>query len=210
MKEFVEEELADRNDPAKGSWKTMYGMSRRVTQVNLPGTLGSASFSPQGATRFAETVSFTTLPSTTVTDAEGNTTVYEFKDMNAELVDVDTTSKSVSAEWMVYYLTSVIHHGALEGQPGHVGKETYEFDLASGLSLWRSTDMSGNQTTWEFGNPLAAQPFGLSNPATMTMWADPTAKIDALGRREEYGYGNFRVMNRIDDPYGTVSEFDSR
>jgi YD repeat-containing protein len=208
VKAYVEDEIASRNDPAKGSWKTMYGMSRRVTQVTLPGTLGSASFSPQGATRFGQTVRFTTLPSTTVTDAVGNTVVYEFKDMDAELVDVDTTSKSVSAEWMVYYLTSEIHH--YQGQPGTgilLGTERYEFEKASGLSLWKSTDFSGNVTTWEYGEAFTA-PHGLDVASgIMTKWADPTAKIDALGRREDYTYGAYRVMNRIDDPYGTISNF---
>jgi RHS repeat-associated protein len=208
VKQYVEDEIESRNDPAKGSWKTIYGMSRRVTAVTLPGTLGSASFSPQGATRFGQTVSFTTLPTTTVTDAVGNTVVYEFKDMDAELVDVDTTSKSVSAEWMVYYLTSEIHH--YQGQPGTgtlLGTEKFEFEKASGLSLWKSTDFSGNVTTWEYGEAFTA-PHGLDVASgIMTKWADPTAKIDALGRREEYTYGAYRVMNQIDDPYGTVTDF---
>jgi len=211
VKAFVEQEIEDRNEPGKGSWKTMYGMPRRVSLVTLPGTLGTASFAPQGSMRFGQTVSFTTLPSTTVTDAVGNTTVYEFKDMDAEIVDVDATSKSVSAEWMVYYLTSEIHH--YEGAPGPgtlLGTEKYEFDKASGLSLWRSTDFSGNTTTWEYRENLAAQPSGLGKEApsvTMTKWADPTAKIDALDRREDYAYGSYRVMNQIDDPYATVSDF---
>jgi YD repeat-containing protein len=189
----------------------MYGMPRRVTQVTLPGTLGSSSFSPQGAMRFGQTVSFTTLPKTTVTDAVGNATVYEFTDMDAEIVDVDATSKSVSAEWMVYYLTSEIHH--YQGAPGTgtlLGTEKYEFDKASGLSLWRATDFSGNTTTWEYGDALSAQPAGLGKDAasiTMTKWADPTAKIDALNRREDYAYGPYRVMNQIDDPYATVTDF---
>ncbi|MES2982409.1 MAG: RHS repeat-associated core domain-containing protein [Verrucomicrobiota bacterium] len=208
VKEYVEGEIESRNDPAKGSWKTMYGMPRRITQVTLPGTLGSASFSPQGATNFSQTVSYTTLPSTTVTDAVGNATIYQFKDMSAELVDVDTTSKSVSAEWMVYYLTSEIHH--YQGQPGTgtlLGTEKYEFDKASGLSLRKSTDVSGNTTTWEYGGNFTA-PHGLNVASgIMTKWADPTAKIDALGRREEYTYGAFRVMNQINDSYGTLTNF---
>jgi hypothetical protein len=42
----------------------------------------------------------------------------------------------------------------------------------------------------------------------MTKWADPTAKIDALGRREDYSYGEHRVMSGIADVYGTVTSFD--
>jgi RHS repeat-associated protein len=211
VKAYIVQQLADMNNEANGLWKTMYGMPRRVSQVILPGTLGSASFSPQGEMRFGKTVSFTTLPSTTVTDAAGNATVYEFKDMDAEIVDVDTTSKSVSAEWMVYYLTSEIHH--YQGMPGTgtlLGSEKYEFNKASGLSLWRATDLSGNVTRWEFGNDLVARPPGLGKvlpSSTMTKWADPTAKIDALNRREEYTYGSYRVMSQIDDPYATVTDF---
>lgn len=215
VKDYVEQQLADMNDEANGSWKTMYGMPRRVTQVTLPGTLGNATFSPQGAMRFGQAVSFTTLPKTTVTDAAGNSTVYEFKDMDAEIVDVDATSKSVSMEWMVYYLTSEIHH--YQGVPGTgtlLGTEKYEFDKASGLSLWRATDFSGNQTSWLYStvnnpNLLPDRLHGLSSPSTMTVWADPLAKIDALNRREEYTYsGNYRVMDGIDDPYATNTVFD--
>ena len=145
---------------------------------------------------------------TTVTDAAGYTTIYQFDNMLAEIVDVDATAKSISAEWMVYYLTSRILHGGGVGAPGYVGTETYRFDPASGLSLAQSTDLSGNITSWEYGSIRAAMPTGLAAASsTMIRWADPTAKTDALGRREEYGYGNFRVMNHINDPYGTVSDF---
>jgi YD repeat-containing protein len=122
---------------------------------------------------------------------------------------VDTTENSVSAEWMVSYLTSKIHHGGAIGAPDHVGTEIYEFDPTSGLSLWRATDMSGNVTNWEFGDAYGAMPKGLETASTtMTKWADPTAKIDARGRREEYTYnGSFRVMDGIDDPYATTTAF---
>ena len=46
VKAFVEQELEERNDPAKGSWKSMYGTARRVTGVTLPGSFGGVTFSP--------------------------------------------------------------------------------------------------------------------------------------------------------------------
>ena len=144
---------------------------------------------------------------TTVVDAVGNTTVYEFLDMKAEIVDVDTTENSISQEWMVYYLTSKIHHGAFEGDAGHLGTESYTFDLASGLSLQSSTDISNNTTTWEFEDSYT-QPIAIdSNSVTMSKWSDPAAKVDALNRREEYTYGAFRVMQFIDDVYGTHTDY---
>ncbi|MEI6656574.1 MAG: hypothetical protein WCP45_17560, partial [Verrucomicrobiota bacterium] len=159
--------------------------------------------------QFGSTVSFTTAPSTTVTDAEGNLTVYDFTNMLAEVVDVDATATSVSKEWMVYYLTSSIHHGGGPGAAGYIGTETYQFDPSSGLSLWRATDLSGNVTTWEFGDAHVALATGLpQNSTTMTKWADPTAKIDALNRREQYTYnGAFRVMDGTNDPFATTTSF---
>ncbi|WP_367871237.1 RHS repeat-associated core domain-containing protein [Luteolibacter sp. Populi] len=64
-------------------------------------------------------------------------------------------------------------------------------------------------TTWEFEDPMAAALEGLpAGSTTMTLWADPTAKIDALGRRETYTYsGSYRIMNGTDDPYHTTTGF---
>lgn len=209
VKNYVENEIANRNQPGKGQWKTMYGMSRRIASVVLPGGFGTATFARQGGVDFGETVTFTGSPGTTVTDATGKLTVYAFEGSLAEIVDVDATDKSVSKEWMVYYLTSKIHHGGAPGSPTFIGTETYQFDPASGLSLWKSTDLSGNVTTWEFNDGYGAIPAGLpGTSATMTKWSDPTAKVDALMRRETYTYsGSFRVMDSINDPYGTVTTF---
>ena len=209
----VEQALAERNEPGKGDWKTMYGMGRKVTSVTLPNEIGTASFGSQGQTRFRDEVTFPQPPRTTVVDAEGKITIYEFNSMFAELVDVDLTPESISKEWMVYYLTSRIRHGGAVGSPGYIGTESYSFDPTSGLSLIQSTDMSGNVTTWTYDNPLLVQPFGLKNTPTMTKWADPTSKTDpanALGqkRTEQYEYGDYRVMSSINDPYGTLTNFN--
>lgn len=204
----VAAQLAARNAEGHGVWKTMYGLPRKISSVSLPGGLGSAIFASTGHTKFGESVTFTP-PRTTVTDAVGNATVYAFDDMRAEIVDVDATAKSVSKEWMVYYLTSSIHHGGAPGAAGHLGTETYQFDPTAGLALCGATDFSGNVTTWEFSNAYAAMPTGLPQTSTtMTKWADPTAKIDALQRREEYTYSDsFRVMDTSNDPHGTTTTF---
>ncbi|WP_367871236.1 hypothetical protein [Luteolibacter sp. Populi] len=116
--DYVLEQLADMHDEGHGVWKPMYGLPRKVVEVALPGGLGTVSFASQGQMRFADTVTFTEAPSTTVTDAVGNLTVYDFSQMLAEKVDVDVTPESVSTEWMVYYLTSQIHHGGRPEDPG--------------------------------------------------------------------------------------------
>jgi RHS repeat-associated protein len=206
---WVEEQLEQRLAEGHGLWKTIHGQPRCVTSVVLPGGAGTSTFVPQGGIRFDKTVSFTTLPSTTVTDADGNVTIYEFNGMQAEVVDVDRTDKSLSKEWMVYYLTSSIHHGGLPNTAGFLGTESYAFDPASGLALWWSSDLSGNETTWGFENDHDPLPPGLpSGSATMTKWADPTSKTDALGRREDYTYsGSYRVMETIDDAFDTTTTF---
>jgi RHS repeat-associated protein len=210
VRAWVEKQLQEREMTGHGLWKTMYGQPRCVTSVVLPGGMGTTTFVPQGGIQFHSTVSFTSEPSTTVTDAAGNVTVYEFSGMQAEVVDVDQTEKSFSKEWMVYYLTSSIHHGGAPGSSGYLGTESYAFDPAAGLSLWWASDLSGNVTTWEFGDDHEALPTGLpAGSGTMTKWADPTAKIDALGRREDYTYsGNYRVMETIDDAFDTTTGFD--
>ncbi|MFT4176593.1 MAG: RHS repeat-associated core domain-containing protein, partial [Luteolibacter sp.] len=167
------------------------------------------TFQSSGEIRFGETVGVDVAPSTTVTDAVGNTTVYQFEGLNAELVDIDVTANSLSKEWMVYYLTTRIHFGGLPSTPGYLGSESYEFDLSSGLSLKKATDFSGNVTTWEFADDFSAVPGGLpSGSSMMTVWADPTGKVDALGRRESYEYSEaYRVMRYLDDPHATQTYF---
>lgn len=215
VKEDVLAQLAQMNDEGHGTWKTMFGQSRKIKSVDLPGGIGSSIFNCQGQMQFGASVGFTTAPSTTVTDAEGHLTIYDFTNMLAEVVDVDSTATSVSKEWMVYYLTSTIHHGGTPGAAGYFGTETYQFDPASGLSLWRATDLSGNATTWEFDDGQGGNNYtnagirnSLTNAQMMSKWPDPIAKFDALNRRETYSYnGAFRVMDGTDDPYDTTTTF---
>ena len=215
VKAFVEAELENRNEEGHGLWKRMYGLPRRVTQVDLPGGFGSSVFAPSGKVRFGKTVQVVTAPGTTVTDANDNLTIYQFDTLSAELVDVDATEKSISKEWMIYYLSSSIHHGGAPGTGGHLGTETYEFDPSSGLSLWRATDMSDNQTTWYYDDEIGGNDYtnpairsSLTGAVTMSRWPDPVIKIDALGRREDYTYSNsFRVMAGTNDSFGTLTTY---
>lgn len=214
--------LNEQVPPGTAEYKQMYGLPRRVEQVDLPAgvvdgefveSIGSADFAKTPGTQTTYGPSFSAASGTTVTDALGNVTAYTFggpngEDISGEVVDVDDTSDSLSTEWMIYYTQMEVHHGALEGQPGHLGKETFNFDLASGLSLSSMTDFSGNTTTWLFEDNITdgRKLPQLDNAAAfMSKWADPTQKTDALGRVETYQYGNHRIMTQVDDVHGTVT-----
>ena len=198
-------EEGDPGDP--GSYKLQYGLPRQVSSVTLPGNLGSSSFAKTTNTNTKFGPQFSARSGTIVTDMLGNQTTYTFNGVRGEVVDRDTTfddgSTAVSIEWMIYYTSMRVNHSDL-------GTETFTFDLPSGLSLSSMVDFSGNETTWEFHNPLSSGAVvklsGTSN--FMTAWADPTSKTDALGRTETYEYGNFRVMSEINDVHGTVTSYN--
>ncbi|MGC4233615.1 MAG: hypothetical protein QM594_11610, partial [Niabella sp.] len=42
VRQIVEDELAERNEPGRGQWKTMYGMPRKIASVTLPGGIGQS------------------------------------------------------------------------------------------------------------------------------------------------------------------------
>jgi len=196
--------------PGTAEYKQMYGIPRLVTQVDLPDSIGSATFAKTPETETVYGPDFSAASGTTVTDALGHVTAYAFGGIDGEIVDVDAVGNTLSTEWMIYYTQMEVHHGALEGEQGHLGKETFVYDLASGLSLASMTDFSGNTTSWTFDEDV---PTGLELPELtgaanfMTKWADPTSKTDALGRTESYEYGNYRIMSEINDVHGTVTSF---
>ena len=195
---------------SSAEYKLMYGQPRQVVGVTLPDGIGSSTFAKSAETITQYGPEFSAISGTTVTDAENNVTVYTFNGLDGEIVDVDDSGDSLSTEWMIYYTQMEVHHGALEGEVGYLGKESFTFDLASGLSLSSMTDFSGNTTNWQFGEDM---PSGLELPALagvsdfMTKWADPTQKTDALNRVETYQYGNYRVMSQINDVHGTVTSY---
>jgi RHS repeat-associated protein len=189
-------------------YNLLYGQPRRIVQVDLPNGIGSATFAKTAETETVYGPSFSAASGTTVTDAVGNVTAYTFSNINGEIVDVDDTGDSLASEWMIYYTQMEVHHGALEGEAGYLGKETFNFDLASGLSLSSMTDFSGNTTTWLFEDDIVdgrTLPHLENESAFMSKWADPTKKVDALLREETYQYGNFRVMSQVNDVHGTVT-----
>lgn len=213
VEDDLTQQLATINEeapPGTAEYKQMYGVPRLVTQVDLPDSVGSATFAKTAGTETVYGPNFSATSGTTVTDALGNVTAYTFSGIDGEIVDVDDSGDSLSTEWMIYYTQMEVHHGAIEGEQGHLGKETFVYDLASGLSLASMTDFSGNTTSWTFDEDV---PTGLELPELtgaanfMTKWADPTSKTDALNRVENYQYGNYRIMSEINDVHGTVTSF---
>ncbi|MGB0743360.1 MAG: RHS repeat-associated core domain-containing protein, partial [Opitutales bacterium] len=201
-------QINDQAPPGTAEYKLMYGQPRQVVRVDLPDSIGYSQFAKTAGTQTTYGPNFSAASGTTVTDALGNVTAYTFSNIDGEVVDVDDTGDSVSTEWMIYYTQMQVHHGALEGQSGHLGKETFNFDLASGLSLSSMTDFSGNTTTWLFEDDIVdgrKLPQLENAAAFMSKWADPTKKTDALGREETYQYGNFRIMSEVNDVHGTVT-----
>jgi RHS repeat-associated protein len=203
----AQSQLAEMNSSGSGenSYKTQYGLRRQIASVTLPGDLTS-TFAKTAGSHVRYGPDFSASSGTVVTDTLGNETTYTFSGVHGEIVDIDDTSGgssvSVSTEWMIYYTTMTVDHGGL-------GTESFTYDLAAGLSLKSMTDMSGNETQWKFEDAL---PGGAVVPLAeasnfMTTWADPTEKIDALGRVETYSYGNYRVMSEVNDVHGTQTSY---
>jgi len=191
-----------------------YGVPRCISRVDLPNNIGAASFRKTAATSLSFGPEFSATSGTIVTDAVGNTTHYDFGGVQGEVVNTVSTysgnSSSTSTEWMVYYTNMSVHHGARPGETGFLGSERFEYDVDSGLSLSRMTDLSGNETRWSYEQALPSRTIiELENiPNFMTRWSDPTRKTDALNRVESYGYSDhFRIMNRKVDVHGTVTTY---
>jgi RHS repeat-associated protein len=207
---------------SSAEYRTMYGVPRQISSVTLPAVSPGAEpvksfFGKTDDSRILFGPELTGLITTEVTDTLGNKTFYRFTDIQGEPATVNTnvTGNNItsSAQWMVYYQTMEVHHGALEGRSGHLGKETFGFDLASGLSLSSVTDIYGNTTSWEYNDTLeggSAVPVP-EDSILMSAWADPTSKTDALGNKETYTYGNWRVMTSGVDALGnkTTTEVDT-
>gem|GEM_PF-1470556 len=194
--------------------RVQFGNPRRISSIILPGANGTSTFAKSQDTHTFYGKSFSAASGTEVTDVMNHKTFYDFDGLHGEIVDLDHSvhgdSTAVGVEWMIYYTSMKVYHG---GKPGSstagswLGTETFEYDLDSGLSLSRMIDFSGNETIWHFDNPL---PTGsvvqlAGAPGFMSKWADPTSKEDALGRRETYQYGEYRVMSESVDVHGIKS-----
>jgi RHS repeat-associated protein len=196
-----------------GNYVVQYGLPRLVSSVVQPDSITQAKFmkTPATATRFGPR--FKADSGTEITDALGHKTFYDFEGISGEVISNETTysgsSSSNSTDWMIYYTKMNVHHGARPIALESLGTETFEYDLASGLSLVRMTDLSGNVTNWEYDQkiPIRSLIKLASKQDFMTRWADPTKKIDALLRPESYEYSdNFRVMLKSTDVHGTKTE----
>ena len=207
--------LNEANFPGvEADYLTQYGVPRCITSIELPDNIGTSHFAKTATTKLRLGPQFTAVSGTDITDAEGNTTHYDFTGVQGKIINRSyayaNNNTSRSNDWMIYYTEMAVHHGARPGVQGHLGTETFEYSPEAGLSLKKLTDFSGNETTWTFDDPIAS---GAVVPAPddvtfMTIWADPTVKTDALGRTETYRYSsNYRVMDQVVDIHGTTTTY---
>lgn len=223
--------------PPESEWKMRYGLPRQVTRIVRPIAGQDVVFQKSGQKlrfglpvalpdgSYAESRPMYRGPiqvSTTVIDStQQHRTKYVFQNVNAELTDADivnsteagttslSTSSSVSFEWMLTYQSMQLQHGVDATGANPIATESYEFDPAAGYSLAQSTGIYGDVTKWEYNDSFQAQsayrPFEGRN--VFTKWADATAKVDGLNRREEYAYSNhYRMMSDAVDVHDIETE----
>ncbi len=200
------------NTPQSGTTtRTQYGQPRLISLIEVP-TMGiQSTFAKTGATQTTFGPVFSSTNGTDVTDAEGKKYTYTFGGTHGEIIDTDSSQtgndSSVSNQWLIYHANTTLQYKSPSGTV--LGSETYEFDPDSGLSLKKTTDFSGNITEWTFDEARPAGPriTLANNPDFFTNWADPTNKTDALGRIENYEYGNHRILTEFTDIHGTVTQY---
>jgi RHS repeat-associated protein len=223
--------------PPESEWKMRYGLPRQVYRIVRPIAGQDVVFQKSGEKlrfglpvalpdgSYAESKPMYRGPreiSTTVIDStQQHRTKYVFQNVNAELTDADivnssdagatslSTSSSVSFEWMLTYRSMQLQHGVDATGANPIATESYDFDPAAGYSLAQSTGIYGDVTTWEYNDSFQAQsayrPFEGRN--VFTKWADATAKVDGLNRREEYAYSNnYRMMSDAVDVHDIETE----
>lgn len=193
------------------TFPTLYGLPRTVSMVALPAMGIQASFAKAAGTETTFGPSFTSTNGTDVTDAEGKKYTYTFGDTHGEIIDTSSNqvggNTSVSNQWLIYHASTTLQYKTPAG--GVLGSETFEFDPDSGLSLRRTVDFCGNETNWLFEQtrPAALRITLKNNANFLSKWADPTKKTDALNRTENYEYGNYRMLTKLTDIHGSVTEY---
>jgi RHS repeat-associated protein len=191
--------------------RVQYGVPRHVTGVSWQAMGIASSFAKTATTLTTYGPSFSAVSGTDVTDAEGKKYTYTFGGTHGEIIDTDSSqaggTTSVSTQWLVYHSQTTLQYKDPGGAV--LGSETFEFDPDSGLSLRRTVDFCGNETSWEFeeDRPVSQRIALADKPDFLTKWADPSKKTDALGRIENYEYGNHRMLERFTDIHGSVTEF---
>ncbi|MCW1914693.1 hypothetical protein OJ996_13985, partial [Luteolibacter sp. GHJ8] len=191
--------------------RVQYGIPRQVTGVSWPAMGIQSAFAKTADTQTTYGPSFSASNGTEVTDAGGKKYTYTFGGTHGEIIDTDSSqiggTTNVSTQWLIYHTQMTLQYK----NPGGaiLGSESFEFDPDSGLSLKKTVDFCGNETVWGFEEERPAGPrIALANkPGFLTKWADPSKKTDALGRIEDYAYGNHRMLKRLTDIHGTVTQY---
>jgi RHS repeat-associated protein len=214
IREKARDYVEDLNTQALGSvaTKVQYGVPRRVKTVTIPAMGVTSQFAKSADTQMVFGPQFSAASGTEITDATGKKYKYSFGGVEGKIIDKDSSqtglSGNISTNWLIYYTSMTLSY--LGEGSGIIGSETYEFDPASGLSLKRSVDFSGNETTWTYDEDRPESPrISLADEeAFLSVWADPTTKTDALGRVESYAYGNHRMLSESTDVHGTKTTYN--
>jgi RHS repeat-associated protein len=198
-----------------GNYFPETGAPSYVTNVQLPGNLGSASFSNAGSkvalsTELTAQGGLQLTPDSnrtnTVVDAGNNTIIYRFgvgSDNGVNNSQVFSmggfypNTPPVAVPKVVFYLKMQIDYG--------IGSETFAFDPTAGMALSKVTDFSGNVTTYVYGDSYSPPmgsfystifPFQNFN----SKYADPTQQTNALQVSKYFHYSsNFRIMDSMTD-----------
>jgi YD repeat-containing protein len=93
-----------------------------------------------------------------------------------------------------------------------LGYESYSFSPNAGFAVTSATDMSGNQTTFSYGNGYTVQDYPSSGSSASVGFGnhynDPTAQTNALGKTRCFTYGPGRIMTSIEDEIGRFTYFE--
>jgi hypothetical protein len=178
VKEKANTALAMRNSPSpSATFDTLFGQPRQVTQVEWVGKSMSATFQKTGHVKYGPVFQSDDLV-TSVTDVADRQYVYTFKGVHGEVIeqelDASGKSTSISTNWMVYYPEMDLEYRSVQGNL--LGRESFEFDPTSGLSLKKIVDFSGNITRWNYqaSRPAGTAAFHLKGGAGasfLTTWS---------------------------------------
>ncbi len=204
------------------------GAPRVVKLVGLPGGIGNISFTNDSvvAVVYTDDGNGNLIPSLApgchrnvevqTTDSATNKiisdTTYSFSGGN--VLDVLGLYPSAPPQFnpkVVFYTTMQIAYGA----NGSLGSETYTFDPTAGFALSSVTDLSGNTTSYTYGDSLAA---GLKSgfliafsqfPGFFGKYSDPTLQTNAAGNAKTFHYSPFfRIMDQVTDENGRFKSYD--
>ncbi|MCC6224871.1 MAG: hypothetical protein IT195_00515 [Microthrixaceae bacterium] len=189
------------------------GLPRDVISVTNAGSAGDrpvATFSNMSLVQAHSPPTITGQHTTVVTDARGIARTYwwggpevsrldEYK-VWAGLARLDPFNDPLIVVWT----EMEIDHG--DGRT-----ETFRFDMDAGMAPAEVTDMSGNTTRFGYDDHFSDAEYRTVVPTSLGLngrYPDPTCQINAAGDARHFAYGPWRVMSRVTDEEGRVTEYD--